>query len=288
MKIGKLPSILPYKSAALHLSNSATSSPAHKMHFDKRFILLQVLLPLLLLLLTTLFHGVTAAPQHRKLLNNASYCESWKFSVETNDAGNWSAVPRPCVQYVVNYMTGGRYLSDSKVVAADSLAFAKTVDIAADGMDAWVFDIDETLLSNLAFFLSQINGSGGFHIGKATVEAWKKMGEAPALPASLKLYKEVNELGFKIFLLTGRGEAYRNATVKNLLDVGYSNWERLILRGPSDQGTLAIDYKSKKRHELEDEGYRIQGSSGDQWSDLLGYAIARRSFKLPNPMYHAA
>ncbi|GAB4838992.1 hypothetical protein Ancab_028522, partial [Ancistrocladus abbreviatus] len=127
------------------------------MHFDKRFILLHVLLPLLLLLLTTLFHGVTAAPQNRKLLNNASYCESWKFSVETNDAGNWSAVPQPCVQYVVNYMTGGRYLSDSKVVAADSLAFAKTVDFAADGMDAWVFDIDETLLSNLAIFLSQIN-----------------------------------------------------------------------------------------------------------------------------------
>ncbi|GAB4838991.1 hypothetical protein Ancab_028521, partial [Ancistrocladus abbreviatus] len=130
--------------------------------------------------------------------------------------------------------------------------------------------------------------SGGFHADEATMGAWKKMAKAPALPASLKLYKEINELGFKIFLLTGRSEASRNATVKNLLDVGYRNWERLILRGPSDQGTLAIDYKSKKRLELEDEGYRIQGSSGDQWSDLLGYAIAQRSFKLPNPMYHIA
>lgn len=59
-------------------------------------------------------------------------------------------------------------------------------------------------------------------------------------------------------------------------------------RGPSDQGKPAIVYKSEKRTELQDEGYRIHGSSGDQWSDLLGFAIARRSFKLPNPMYYIA
>lgn len=59
-------------------------------------------------------------------------------------------------------------------------------------------------------------------------------------------------------------------------------------RGADDQGTLATVYKSKKRKELEDEGYRIHGSSGDQWSDLTGYAVAERSFKLPNPMYYIA
>ena len=35
-----------------------------------------------------------------------------------------------------------------------------------------------------------------------------------------------------------------------------------------------------------EEGYRIHGNSGDQWSDLLGSAMAARSFKLPNPMYY--
>ena len=59
---------------------------------------------------------------------------------------------------------------------------------------------------------------------------WVDMAEAPALPASLKLYKEVQQMGFTIFLLTGRDESQRNATVKNLLFAGYSNWERLILR----------------------------------------------------------
>lgn len=59
-------------------------------------------------------------------------------------------------------------------------------------------------------------------------------------------------------------------------------------RGPGDKHKLAIEYKSEKRQELVDAGYRIRGNSGDQWSDLLGYAIAQRSFKLPNPMYYIA
>jgi len=59
-------------------------------------------------------------------------------------------------------------------------------------------------------------------------------------------------------------------------------------RGPSDQGKSATSYKSEKRQELVIEGYRIHGSSGDQWSDLWGYAVSTRSFKLPNPMYFIA
>lgn len=57
-------------------------------------------------------------------------------------------------------------------------------------------------------------------------------------------------------------------------------------RGADDEGKKAIAYKSEKRSELEEEGYIIQGSSGDQWSDLVGYALSKRSFKLPNPMYY--
>ena len=53
--------------------------------------------------------------------------------------------------------------------------------------------------------------------------------------------------------------------------------------GSSDQGKPATTYNSEKRAELENEGYRIHGNSGDQWSDLGGYAVAARSFKLPNP-----
>lgn len=59
---------------------------------------------------------------------------------------------------------------------------------------------------------------------------WVNLADAPAIPSSLNLYEELQKLGFKIFLLTGRSEYQRNATEANLLFAGYKNWERLILR----------------------------------------------------------
>ncbi|GAB2303697.1 Sigma1B-adaptin [Dionaea muscipula] len=93
-------------------------------------------------------------------------------------------------------------------------------------------------------------------------------------------------MGIKVFLLTGRIEQQRNLTVQNLINVGFSNWDKLILRSSDDQGKEAIVYKSEKRSEMASEGYRIVGNSGDQWSDLLGSSMSIRSFKLPNPMYY--
>lgn len=231
-----------------------------------------------------LFSETTLFGNRKIRVDDDIYCESWRFSVETNDAGSWSTVPARCELFVQDYMTGKRYLSDSEVVGEDALAFAKTVELAGDGRDSWVFDVDETLLSNLPYYAA--NGYGSETYNETSFDVWVDLAEAPALPASLSLYKELQQLGFTIFLLTGRSEYQRNVTEKNLQDAGFTNWERLILRGPSDQGTTAIVYKSEKRSDLQDEGYRIHGSSGDQWSDLLGFAVARRSFKLPNPMYY--
>lgn len=49
-------------------------------------------------------------------------------------------------------MTGERYLSDSLVVAEFPSEFAKSVKIDGDGKDAWEFDIDKTLLSNVPYY----------------------------------------------------------------------------------------------------------------------------------------
>jgi hypothetical protein len=155
--------------------------------------------------------------------------------------------------------------------------------------------------------------------------------EAPAIPSSLSLYKEVRDLGFKTFLLTGRSEGHEGVTVDNLRKEGFHEWDKLILRycfailkplplhiafsevpqkchctlcrqflhdngilkhafamsrAAADRKKTATAYKSEKRKEMEAEGYRILGNSGDQWSDLLGYSMSARSFKLPNPMYY--
>ena len=45
--------------------------------------------------------------------------------------------------------TFDRYLSDISVVAENALKYAKMVHIVGDGKDAWIFDVDDTLLSFL-------------------------------------------------------------------------------------------------------------------------------------------
>ena len=61
-------------------------------------------------------------------------------------------------------------------------------------------------------------------------DKWVESGEALAIPSSLKLYKEVLELGFKVILLTGRSEGHQGVTVENLKKQGFHDWDKLILR----------------------------------------------------------
>jgi predicted secreted acid phosphatase len=78
--------------------------------------------------------------------------------VETNNAGAWSTIPSKCVAFVAAYMEGEMYQSDSDVAAHESLAFAKALTLTGDGKDAWIFDVDETLLSNAPYY--EVNGWG--------------------------------------------------------------------------------------------------------------------------------
>ncbi|CAK9152792.1 unnamed protein product [Ilex paraguariensis] len=158
---------------------------------------------------------------------NAFYCESWRLSVETDNAGSWTQIPASCLDFVEEYATGDHYSSDLEVFAENALEFAKEVNVSSiHGKDAWVFDIDETLLSNVGYY--EFYGFGYYDVD--ALNEWVESAVDPALPASLELYKELQNMGFKLILLTGRSESLRNATEKNLLQAGYSNWETLILR----------------------------------------------------------
>ncbi|KAJ6845088.1 acid phosphatase 1-like [Iris pallida] len=211
-------------------------------------------------------------------------CSSWRVAGEANNLSPWRTVPPECAGYVREYMRGKKYRADLDLVASEAAAYARSLALAGDGRDAWLFDIDETLLSNLPYYAD--HGFGLELFNGQEFDKWVEMAMAPAIESSLKLYEEVKGLGYKIFLLTGRGEGQRMVTTYNLNKVGIEGWEKLILRGLDDHGKPAKTYKSEKRAEIEAEGYRILGNSGDQWSDLLGFATSDRSFKLPNPMYY--
>lgn len=61
-----------------------------------------------------------------------------------------------------------------------------------------------------------------------------------------------------------------------------------IFRDQEDECKNAQRFKSEIRSKLISKGYRIVGIIGDQWSSIEGLPSAKRSFKLPNPMYYVA
>ncbi|KAM1034452.1 hypothetical protein PS1_038132 [Malus domestica] len=73
-----------------------------------------------------------------------------------------------------------------------SCVFAKGVTISRDGKDAWVFNIDETLLSNFPYY--QAYGFISETFDEASFDGWVELAEAPALPASLNLYSQLERL----------------------------------------------------------------------------------------------
>ncbi|XP_060211429.1 acid phosphatase 1 [Lycium barbarum] len=211
-------------------------------------------------------------------------CTSWRFAVEANNLSPWKTIPEECADYVRQYIVGPGYKMDIDRVSNEAGEYAKSVNLGEDGKDVWVFDVDETLLSHLPYYSD--HGYGLEVFDSVEFDKWVEKGTAPALGSSLKLYQEVLSLGFKVFLLTGRSERHRNITVENLMNAGFHDWHKLILRGSDDHGKTATTFKSERRNEMVEEGFRITGNSGDQWSDLLGSSMSNRSFKLPNPIYY--
>ncbi|MED6185225.1 hypothetical protein PIB30_054989 [Stylosanthes scabra] len=212
-------------------------------------------------------------------------CSSWRLGVEAHNIIDWKTVPQECEDYVGNYLLGKQYREDSKAVTEEAYKYAKSLNLVGDGKDIWVFDIDETSLSNLPYYADH-----GFGVEKYNATAfneWVDLGTAPALPESLKLYKRLLRLGFNIVFLTGRPDSQKDITLHNLKSVGFTTFQTLIVKDSTEyNGKTAVTYKSSERKKLEKNGYRIVGNIGDQWSDILGTNTGNRTFKLPDPMYY--
>lgn len=210
-------------------------------------------------------------------------CESWRLNAEIGNVVGWKVIPSGCQGLVSNYMLGGQYMSDVNLMAQEAMSYASKVVLEGNGKDAWVFDIDDTVLSHV-FYYSE-NHFGATPFNRTSWVEWENLAAAPALDSVLSLYNQLIENQWSVFFLTGRSEIRRNVTEENLLRVGFTGWTGLILRQENEDGLPAKVYKSVKRRELEEGGYRIWGNMGDQWSDLMGYATGERVFKVANPMY---
>ncbi|KAK3220029.1 hypothetical protein Dsin_013999 [Dipteronia sinensis] len=228
----------------------------------------------------------SSSEDHNNVANTTLDCVSWRLAVETNNIRNWEVIPDECQTYIGHYMLGHQYPSDCEYVAGLAYDYAKGVELVGDGKDAWVLDLDDTALSNAPYYYVD-NSYWAKDYNKTEFVEWELKGEAPAVPGILDLYNKLLELEFKIVFITGKDETtLRNITEYNLKNVGYHNWEKLLLRDSTEASLTKLEYKSKKRALVVADGYRIWGNMGDQWSDLLGENPGNRTFKVPMPMFY--
>ncbi|CAL5208077.1 unnamed protein product [Lathyrus oleraceus] len=217
-----------------------------------------------------------------------NYCESWRMNVELHNLRDFEVVPGECIEDIGKYMRSTQYKVDSERATQECLVHVSTsCNLKNDGRDAWIFDIDDTLLSTLPYYKN--NQYGGNKLNVTSLEEWMGKGKAPSFDYSLKLFNELKSRGIQIILITARREHLRSATIDNLVNVGYYGWTRIFFRGVADEYVSVQKYKSDVRKELiKNGGYRIWGILGDQYSSIEGIPSPRRAFKLPNPMYYVA
>ncbi|KAL2926840.1 Acid phosphatase 1 [Bienertia sinuspersici] len=266
--------------------------------WKKETLMMMMIMTLFILMLTK---GVTEAkgvPKNRKhhsksraltIINESisggePYCLSWRMAVEANNMRGWRTIPTQCLRHVQGYMVGANTTRDISLIIDQAYAYLDGIDPLADAMDAWIFDVDDTCLSNLFYYRVKRFGCDPYN--PTEFKTWALRGENPAIQPVLRLFNKLIEVGYKVFLVTGRDEeALGDATLDNLVNQGFVGFERLIMRSAKYRGQSAITYKSKIRRQLVEQGYRIWGNIGDQWSDLQGNFTGDRTFKLPNPMY---
>ncbi|KAF5937537.1 hypothetical protein HYC85_025043 [Camellia sinensis] len=112
------------------------------------------------ILLGTLFSKFALGPLNLKAGTGGShsgslknYCESWMMNVEMNNIRGFEVVPEECIDFIGKYMTSSQYKANSeKAIEGSSFYLSSCCSFKGDGKDAWIFDIDDTLLSTLPYF----------------------------------------------------------------------------------------------------------------------------------------
>ncbi|KAK8631273.1 hypothetical protein V6N13_080028 [Hibiscus sabdariffa] len=216
--------------------------------------------------------------------DRSNECLTWQLAVEANNVRGWRTVPAHCLHHIETYMTGGQYEQDINYIVEQIENYVTQVTLDEDGMDAWILDVDDTCLSNIFYYQRKKYGCEPYD--PWGFKTYVMRAECPAIPAVLGLFQKLVDTGFKVFLITGRDEeTLATATIDNLHTQGFIGYERVIFRTEPFKGKSAVVYKSAIRKQLMEQGYRIWGNVGDQWTDLQGECLGNRTFKLPNPMY---
>jgi predicted secreted acid phosphatase len=145
---------------------------------------------------------------------------------------------------------------------------------------ALVLDIDETSLSNYDKLAVR-----DFANNPQQIHTEIMAGNNPAIKPVLKLYQQALHMGISVFFITGRIPSQLESTKHNLIKAGFKDWSDIYFRPDNYKHHSISLFKSASRAKIEQSGYIILATIGDQVSDLHG-GHALRAFKLPNPFYY--
>lgn len=179
---------------------------------------------------------------------------------------------------IVDYHESGNFDKDTK--SAVNEAKDKFNKVNPGEKSAVIFDVDEAALSNYQFIKDW-----DFGYVPQYFDMWIDSAKAPPIPEVLNLYNYLIGKNFRIVFLTGRKDFQYEATRKNLINAGYTEFDTIIVKDKKYHGMTILKFKSEKREELVRKGYTIAGTVGDQWSDLDGpyHGI---QVKIPNYQYY--
>ncbi len=188
-------------------------------------------------------------------------------------------------QELLTYQSSGQYDKDIAQVIADAETYmagrvAENKKATPPQKLAMVFDIDETSLSNY----KNIAANNFCYSKDQSIKDIARAND-PVIAPTLMLYQDAVKNGIAVFFITGRGDSLNKETISNLKAAGYEGWAGLFFRPKTDTQPSASPFKTQARAAIEQAGYTIIASVGDQDSDFTG-GHAEKTFKLPNPFYY--
>lgn len=149
---------------------------------------------------------------------------------------------------------------------------------------AVVFDIDDTLMSSWPYEKAQ-DPPLSFH-----PDTWAAFvascGYDPITP-SITLLNDLRARGVYVAVVSGGSESIATSFTSCLMRNGVQGWDQATFRPASAADMTAAQYKVRVRMALEQKGYAIIASIGDQVSDM-SWGHLERGFLLPNVMAHLA
>ena len=184
-------------------------------------------------------------------------------------------------EVVQQYYEQGHFETEVEEVVDRALEELIRQDRCHEGT-AVIFDVDDTLLWSY-YEMKRIQ----FGYTVRDNHEWVLKADAPVVPHVKQLYDYAVDRGCQIILITGRREDEREATIKNLKKDGFNKIDMLLM--PSKEEKCAtkghvLEFKTRQRQLLEEKGYTIVATIGDQYSDLVG-GYTDYKIKIPNYTY---